>query len=322
MSVFGQRQFMARARSVFPWDTFFDPKDYLGEFNRISKSNIGLITFKKYLAIVAKSTMFPELSRDRNSGAAEFFYFLDPTEKTKNTKTTLPKVESSSFTLPISEGALLQFISRVKDLCSSEKWYSCFTLWHKYSSHDFRELKSKTFASYMSLALRTNLWEGLSRRKGKGKVYKYYWPKDENESVTVTQVPQNGRMGASTKDSPPESSSGEHKPDYPGWIPTKEDPKTCSCGSWNPYEAKFCMNCGSTFGTCLKIVVQESVLDLRIMWKDEFLKDVERIKLHVKNLVCQKLLVFVDDMDGAGLLATVSLAKNQERKEMKKKGGS
>ena len=218
-------------------------------------------------------------------------------------------------------------------MCRGGKWYSSKTLWRKYNNtiehtvggqkprYRLKKLQHKTFSSYMALALQNNLWEGLSRKKGSGRLYKYYWPKSGEEAVTVTPVPQSGRTGESIAASlvAPDSGSSETSP---GWVPTKEDPKACSCGSWNPYEAKFCMNCGSTFGTCLKVIVQESVFDLRIMWKDEFLKDVERVKAHVKNLVCQKLLVFVDDMDGAGLLATVSLVKNQERKEMKKKGGS
>jgi hypothetical protein len=284
-------EFYAVAKSLLPWDTLFDPADYLEEFRR-AYGKLSPRSFRKYMALMAKDPQFSAVGRARDSANSSYYYFLDSSESK-----IVEKDSPSNPLLPngVSDESLEIFASRVRSVIRGGQWYTVNGLRRKYHANKFRKLSKKTFSYYISLVCRGGLWEGLERdKRGVRGSYMYRWSRpdlkgarwesDVDDTVTVTPVP------AQTS-------------------PRSIEYVCKSCEGISPCGAKFCMHCGARVEpTYIRTVVQELVTHVPL--ELEGLTS-SQVSDYLKKWVMDRVHIVIDTGESGEPVALVSIGKRK-----------
>jgi hypothetical protein len=303
LSQVNAEQFAAHARFVFPEDVFFDPIEYLDRFNsgRVAAGLVPLAehTFKKYVAIVCDTETFPGLSRARNHPKASYEYFVDSGENgaagevKKKSSPSAGNWKTSPLTSPVSKKSLRRFMRRVVPLM--HKGHNPVRLLRQRYNRKHRPLKKGTFSYYMSLVHRYDIWEGLSRRRGKEKSFEY---RCDAASKPQRKSPLPIKTAPDPSASPNSAEKAPNNGDAPSsWV------YHAQCGTYNPEDAKFCMECGGSLGVYVRAVLQERVLKIPFASSREIREE------PIAKWVATRLVVSLSEEDN-GYCAVVDIKED------------
>tara|TARA_Y100001973_G_scaffold59888_1_gene88147 strand:+ start:257 stop:1186 length:930 start_codon:yes stop_codon:yes gene_type:complete len=295
--------FCKTAKVVFPQDKIFNPMDYYDVFmsarEGARKGSITRNTYRRYVNDLYISGSFCGLERVRNNTHSPYMFFVDSTLSGPDTLSTLARKQSESVTY------LEEFSRRLCTVLVPGKKYRDKTLYSNYRREFSARIKFGTFKKYISSAIKLNLLPRLcKKRDGKGT---FYWTiktaASQKEHSTLVEAVVAERKETQLKII--------ESFDLEALGVEKVAVQTCSaCGKGSPASARFCMHCGAALEVVFRVVVQESVQNLKIPACPKRAKSLDGVEVFVRDYLFERLEVSVTEEEGTRV-AVVSFKKEK-----------